>query len=74
MKLWNILRTFYDCSRYQRTEEIDEYAGTQEPKFLGPLKGTNHIREGQNAHFETRLEPLSDPTLQVRLHFRILEV
>ena len=35
------------------------------PKFLGPLKGTNKIKEGQNAHFETRLEPQNDPKMTV---------
>lgn len=30
------------------------------PRFLGPMKCTGKIKEGQRAHFETRLEPQSD--------------
>ena len=37
------------------------------PKFLGPLKGTTVIREGQRAHFETRVEPQNDATMKVRV-------
>jgi titin len=35
------------------------------PRFLGPLKCTSKIREGQRAHFETRLEPQSDTTMRI---------
>ena len=35
------------------------------PRFLGPLKGTNKIREGQRAHFECRLEPQSDTSMRI---------
>ena len=38
---------------------------TQPPRFLGPLKGTNKIVEGQRAHFESRIEPQSDLTMQI---------
>lgn len=37
----------------------------QAPRFLGPLKGTNKILEGQRAHFEARVEPQSDLTMKI---------
>lgn len=40
---------------------------TQKPRFLGPLKGTNKIAEGQRAHFEVRVEPQNDVTMKVFL-------
>ncbi|KAG7174091.1 Titin-like 19 [Homarus americanus] len=58
-----------DSSRYQRTETEDVSAVSIPPKFLGPLKGTNKILEGQKAHFEIRLEPQSDPTMTVEWYF-----
>ena len=53
-------------SRYQRTTEEDVTVTKMPPKFLGPIKGTNIIREDQKAHFEARLEPQNDPTMKVR--------
>lgn len=37
----------------------------QKPRFLGPLKGTNKIIEGQRAHFEARVEPQNDLNLKI---------
>lgn len=45
-----------DTSRYTRRVE-EETNVTQKPLFLGPLKGTTKIIEGQRAHFESRVEP-----------------
>lgn len=57
-----------DASRYsKRTDE--EVRVTQKPRFLGPLKGTNKIVEGQSAHFEARVEPQSDLTMTVEWYF-----
>lgn len=58
-----------DSTRYQKTETEETSAVTIPPKFLGPLKGTNKIVEGQKAHFEIRLEPQSDPTMTVEWYF-----
>lgn len=52
-----------DRSRYNRTEIIDEVT-KQAPAFTTSLKNVN-IKEGQRAHFECRLIPVSDPTLKV---------
>lgn len=58
-----------DSSRFMKTETEETSAVTIPPKFLGPLKGTNKIVEGQRAHFEIRLEPQSDPTMTVEWYF-----
>lgn len=43
----------------------EEQTVTQKPRFLGPLKGTNKIVEGQRAHFEARIEPPNDLTMNI---------
>lgn len=35
------------------------------PQFKTPIKDQQNIKEGGFAHFEARLEPLGDSTLQV---------
>ncbi|CAH2104070.1 unnamed protein product [Euphydryas editha] len=57
-----------DSSKYSRRTEEDVRV-TQKPRFLGPLKGTNKIVEGQSAHFEARVEPQSDLTMTVDWYF-----
>ncbi|CAH1976506.1 unnamed protein product [Acanthoscelides obtectus] len=57
-----------DSSRYMRKDK-EEVTVTQQPRFLGPLKGTNRIVEGQRAHFEARVEPQSDTTLKIEWYF-----
>jgi titin len=53
-----------DSSRYHRKIE-EEKQMNQPPRFLGPLKGTNKIVEGQRAHFEARVEPQSDLSMKI---------
>ena len=62
------IRYLEDDSRYARKEETVTSVSIK-PRFLGPLKGTNKIVEGQKAHFEIRLEPQNDPTLIVEWYF-----
>lgn len=62
------IRYLEDDSRYARKEETVTSV-TIKPRFLGPLKGTNKIVEGQKAHFEIRLEPQNDSTLRVEWYF-----
>lgn len=57
-----------DSSRYSKRSE-EEVKVIQKPRFLGPLKGTNKIVEGQSAHFEARVEPQSDLTMTVEWYF-----
>ncbi|XP_055645258.1 titin-like, partial [Toxorhynchites rutilus septentrionalis] len=54
-----------DSSKYTRTTQEEQQVITTAPRFLGPLKATNKIVEGQRAHFEARLEPQSDLTMRV---------
>lgn len=53
-----------DSSKYSRQQEED-VTEIKIPRFLGPMKGTNKICEGQRAHFEARCEPQSDLTMSV---------
>lgn len=53
-----------DSSRYMCTSH-EEQTVTQKPRFLGPLKGTTKIVEGQRAHFEARVEPQNDLTMKI---------
>ncbi|XP_055379031.1 titin isoform X2 [Condylostylus longicornis] len=61
------IRSLEDSSRYSasRTVTETEKVSTTQPKFLGPLKGTTKICEGQRAHFEARLEPQNDSDIQI---------
>lgn len=52
-----------DRSRYQRREDVEEIT-TQAPMFTTSLKNID-IKEGQRAHFECRLIPVSDATMKV---------
>lgn len=52
-----------DKSHYQRSEIVEERT-TQTPVFTTSLKNCN-IKEGQRAHFECRLIPVSDSTMRV---------
>lgn len=62
------IRYLEDDARYQRKEETVTSVSIK-PRFLGPLKGTTKIVEGQRAHFEIRLEPQNDPSLRVEWYF-----
>lgn len=53
------------CRRQQRLVDEEETVTKTAPAFLGPLKGTNVIKEGQRAHFEARVEPQNDATMKV---------
>ncbi len=53
-----------DASRYQRREDVDESV-QMAPRFLTKPKSLDGLREGQNAHFECKLEPVADASLKV---------
>jgi len=55
-----------DASRYKRREDIDESVAVK-PRFVTKPKPQEGLREGQNAHFECKLEPVQDPNLKVGL-------
>ena len=54
--------------RKVRADIEDEMAATP-PKFTAKLQGKTELLEGQNAHFECRIEPYPDPTLRVEWYF-----
>lgn len=53
-----------DSSRYKRTEYMDEVI-TVKPKFITKPKSVDGMREGQHAHFECKIEPVTDSNLKV---------
>jgi len=58
------LQYLEDSSRYQRQVEED-VAVTEKPRFVTNLQGPTKLVEGQNTHFECRIEPYPDPTMKV---------
>jgi len=48
-----------------RTQEMDEVQPQTKPLFIKPLKNHQTI-ELTNVHFETRLNPIGDPTMKVQ--------
>lgn len=42
---------------------------TNRPTFSAELIGNSQLIEGQSAHFETRLEPMGDPSMTVEWYF-----
>ncbi len=50
-------------SHTARTEVLEEQT-TQAPVFTSSMKSIE-VKEGQRAHFECRIIPVSDPTLKV---------
>ncbi|XP_063986913.1 titin isoform X6 [Diachasmimorpha longicaudata] len=58
------IQNLEDSSRYSRQVREDTQV-IEKPRFLGPLKGTNRIVEGQRAHFEARVEPQSDLNMKI---------
>lgn len=53
-----------DSSRYKRTEFVDEQV-TVKPRFVTKPKNLENMTEGKHAHFECKIEPVTDPNLKV---------
>ena len=53
-----------DASKYKRREFVDEVVNIK-PKFITHPKNQENLREGQHAHFECKLEPVTDSNLKV---------
>lgn len=53
-----------DASRYKRHELVDEVVNVK-PKFITKPKNQENLRERQHAHFECKLEPVTDSNLKV---------
>ncbi len=58
------LQYLEDSSRYQRVVEEDTVI-TDVPRFVAPLNGPTKLVEGQNTHFECRIEPYPDSSMKV---------
>lgn len=41
------------------------------PKFITQIKDVTQLKEGQSAHFEARLTPVTDPNLVVRKYINL---
>lgn len=53
-----------DASRYKKSEYVDEVT-TERPRFVTKPKSLEQMKEGQHAHFECKLEPVTDSNLKV---------
>lgn len=53
-----------DASRYKRSDVVDEVV-TVRPRFVTKPKSIDGLREGGHAHFECKLEPVTDSNLKV---------
>lgn len=58
------IQSLEDSSRYKRTEYVDEQVNVR-PRFVTRPKDLANLREGQHAHFECKLEPVTDSNLKV---------
>lgn len=53
-----------DITRHRRSEFYDEVINVR-PRFVTKPKDLNNMREGKHAHFECKLEPVTDTNLKV---------
>lgn len=53
-----------DSTRFKRTELVDEVVNIR-PRFITKPKNLDNMKEGQLAHFECKLEPVTDSNLKV---------
>ena len=60
----NQIQHLEDSSRYRRHVSVEE-TSQMVPVFVKPLKSLGDLHEGQCAHFEAQLQPVSDPFLRV---------
>ena len=58
-----IFRILEDSSRFYRETVVEEKA-TRIPRFVKPFRRLR-VNEGDTAYFETRIEPVDDPTMRV---------
>lgn len=58
------IQTLEDSTRYRRSDVTDEIINIK-PRFLTKPKDLLNMREGKHAHFECKLEPVTDTNLKV---------
>lgn len=56
-----------EWERYKRTISVEE--PPQPPTFVQPLRNLTDLQEGQYAHLEAKVNPLSDPTMKIEWYF-----
>lgn len=63
-----------DAQRLEKIRQLENYAPPtkavveekgQKPIFLTPLSNLEHLKEGEHAHLECRVEPINDPNLKI---------
>jgi len=63
-----------DAQRLEKIRQLETYAPPpkpvveekgQKPIFLTPLSNLEHLKEGEHAHLECRVEPINDPNLKI---------
>merc|ERR1719232_2263155 len=56
-------------SMKMRTSAEENIASGVAPRFTVPIENMNNLKEGENAHFEARLIPTDDPTLNIEWYW-----
>lgn len=67
-----------DAQRLEKIRQLESYEAPkkievedkgQKPVFLTPLTSLEHLKEGEHAHLECRVEPINDPKLKIEWFF-----
>lgn len=59
------LRKIQELEKYERPNPVEEERPGQRPVFLTPLVNLENLKEGDHAHFESRVEPINDSDLKI---------
>ena len=59
----------FEMKQEMKVEVVDVARSTAPPKFTTQLQDLPKIAEGQNIHFEAKLEPVGDPNMKVEWFF-----
>lgn len=60
------LQKIRQLESYQKPKEPEVEEVGQKPVFLTPLQSLEHLKEGDHAHLECRVEPINDPNLKIQ--------
>lgn len=59
------LKKIHELESYSRPQKQESEPVGQKPIFLTPLTSLEHLKEGDHAHLECRVEPINDPNLRI---------
>lgn len=59
------LKKIRELENYERPQKAETETPGQKPIFLTPLVSLEHLKEGEHAHLECRVEPINDPNLKI---------